>query len=609
MGFTIKPKTSVRQVEKFIGKDDREALRESQERRNNLEKLAAMHTGEEVYIQISGDQAYADIADRSSRLGYTDRLIINVRMEIPDQVTTSMDEEAWDLMVQKTDLYHELGHIIYTDWPSYEDIIFGDGNGNFGVTGEHRAMFKNWCDVIEDAAIERLLIERFNIESELRITNENLIKNNPPEKTVSLHATTMMKLLEYKHPVGWIDELLDPDNDRFQFLTDDEEKTFKEEVLPVIEDLVPEIVEEEDPVERNHMMYELYEKIGVYFDNSVKPGDDENHSFDLPEDHDEDNMGAGMSGQQPQGDDMPDIDLPDSPAMNLDMDVQRDYSQQAQDQKDSADLDQQKEDIESWTRLIDKEYEDGTTMTLNVLDDPPEDGSYNDATRQEAERLSQPLAKNLRQRLRQQSRSKKQRKKKSGKIDSTRVHKTQQGSTNVFTKHSDPDEKDYSCMIILDRSGSMTSELKSAETAAGALAFALEEVGVEVGQLSFQSGDINLEKDFGEEVEDAKKKMFRGFNDGGTPMADSLALARGRLQMAGSHPFVIVVTDGEPDHRERYRDELHKCDFPVLGVYIDRDGNFDEDHMNEAGYFHQLEMRKADETLDGVRSLVKSVMF
>ena len=606
--FEIKPKTSMRSIEKFIGKDDREALRESAQRRDHLEKLAAMHAGEEIYVQISGDSAYADIADSSSELGYTDRVIINVRMDIPEQSQTNLDDEVWDMMIQKTDLYHELGHVLYTDWPSFEEVLLGDGNGNYGITDEHKGMFKNWTDVLEDATIERLLIDRFNIEDEFRVTNENLIRNNKPDKTVSLHEATMIALMEYKHPTGWIDKLLDETDDEFLFLTNSEEQTFKEEIYPVIEDMAPDIIDEEDPEERNYKMYELYERIGIFFDESVNPGMDENHSFDFPEDHAPDDLGAGTSGSPPQGNSVPDIDLP-APSKGVDADIQQDYSKQIQQQKDGADPNSQKKDLEKWGRVIDREYEDGTSMSLQVPKDPPEDGSFDDSIRQEAEQLSHPLARDLRQRLNKQQRNKKQKKKKSGKVDPTNVHKTQKGNANVFSKHSQPDKKDYSCMVILDRSGSMSDELREAETAAGALAYALEDIGVDVGQVAFTSGDIHLEKDINEDVEEAKRKMFRNYNSGGTPLADALALSRARLSAAGSHPFAIVITDGEPDHRERYRDELHKCDFPVLGVYLKDGKGFDEDHMNEAGYFHHLEMREASEVFDGVRNLVKKVMF
>jgi Mg-chelatase subunit ChlD len=595
--------------------DDRDALKSSQKRRDELEKLAIMHTGQEVYVQISGSSAYADIAKSDSEIGYTDRIIINVRLDIPEQKETNLDEESWDYMVQKTDLYHELGHVLYTDWPSFENTLLGDGQGNYGVVDEHKAMFKNWQNLIEDAVIERLLIDRFNLKSEFRITNENLIKNNPPGNTVSLHEATSIALIEYKHPVGWIDDLLDESNDDIEFLTDEEREIFVENVYPQIEDKVPDILDETDAEERNYMIYELYKKIGIFFDESVKPGMDENHTFNLPDDANKSEKQT--SGNNPDSGNIPDIDLEgsDAPGVAVDEDVQRDYSEKVETQKQSVQPNKTQESVEEWSRAIDTEYDaTDTAMSLRMPDDPPEEGSFDDATKQEAKRLSQPLARDLRQRLHHQQRTEKQRKKKSGKVDSTRLHKTSQGDTNVFKKTSDPDEKDYSCMIVLDRSGSMSGEIVEAEKAVGALAFALEDVGVDVSVLSHLKTkgkvDINLEKDFPETVDEAEKKLFRGAQSGGTPLSDALMLGKARFNVSSSeHPFMIVVTDGEPDNRERYRDLLHQCDFPVLGVYIKDGGGYSDNHMNEAAYFHQLELREKKDVLEGVKHLTKSVMF
>lgn len=611
MSWKLQPHTSDLRIQEQVGMEDREALKTSQKRREKLEKLAIMHTGQEVYVQVSGDSAYADIAKSDSQLGYTDRIVINVRREIPDQIETNLDDEAWDLMVQKTDLYHELGHVLYTDWPSYEEILLGDGQGNYGVVDEHKAMFKNWQNLIEDATIERLLIDRFDLKDEFRITNENLIKNNPPGKTVSLHEATSLALIEFKHPIGWIDDLLDVSDDSVQFLTDDEREIFVNNIYPEIQSQVPDAIKESDAEERNKKIYELYESIGIYFDDSVKPGKDETHAFNFPEDNDTGETQS--SGKAPDSGDVPDLDI--EPTSSVDADVQRDYSQKIDDEKQQMKSGGKQESMEEWSRAIDTEYDaDGTKMTLRIPGSPPSKGSFDDATKQEAKRLSQPLARDLRQRLKHQQRTDKQRKKKSGKVDAGRVHKTQQGKTNVFQKTNDPDEKDYSCMIVLDRSGSMSREVVEAEKAVGALAYALEDVGVSVGVLSHLnvkgSTDINLEKDFSETVDEAEKKLFRGCNSGGTPLSDALMLAKSRFNLDSSkHPFMIVVTDGEPDHRERYRDILHQCDFPVLGVYIKSGGGYGDNHMNESSYFHQLELREKTDVLAGVKNLTKSVMF
>lgn len=618
--FEIKPRTSVGQIQKHIGLDDRQALKESQQRRDHLEKLAIMHTGEPIYVEISGDQAYADIATRDSRMGHTDRIVINVRLEIPEQTTTNLDEKVWDMMVQKTDLYHEMGHVLWTDWPSFENVLLGDGDGNLGITEEHQSMFKNWWDHIEDAAVERLLIGDFDIEDDLRVVNENILQANKPDKTVSLHEATSMALIEYKHPVGWVDRLLDEQDDAHQFLTTEDRKIFEENIYPVIEDLVPTIVEEGDPVTRNLLIYNLYRQIGIYIDVDpndpdqdhdtvpMHPGLDEDQSFGFNQDADD--QGAGGQGQPPQGG-MPDISLP-GPAepKKIDVDHQQDYSKQVDQQQNQADPNKQVEDAEKWARVIDDQYDQDVDMSLQIPNNPPDKGTFDQNDYSEARRLSNPLAKELGNRLQQQTQSQKQPKQSSGKPDTKRLKDTKRGKTNVFKRTSQPDEKEYSCMLVLDRSGSMGSKMMpEAEKAAGALALALEDIGVDIGQISLTESECQLEKDFGETVDEAKKKMFRQHSGGGTPLSDALALARARLSIAGDSPFVIVITDGEPDHRERYRDQLHQCDFPVVGIYIEKRDNFDEDKMNEAGYFHKLEMRQYKNTFDGVRNMVKGVMF
>lgn len=613
--FTIEPNTTPEQIKQGIGRSDREALRESMERREHLEKLATMHAGQEVYVQISGEEAYADIASREDKLGYTDRLVINVPAIIPDQVVTNLDPEAWDLLFQKTEMYHELGHVLYTDWPTFEDVLFGDGDGNFGVDTHLRAYFKDWWNTLEDAAIERLLVERFNIEDDLRVKNENLLRNHKPGKMTTLREAIGIALMEYKHPVGWIDELLDPGSAELEFIHSGDRDIFEDEVHPIIEKWAPKIVGEGKPVVRNRMVFGLFMQILPHLDDATAPGDEtEQLSFGFPDDaEDRGDESEGMDADPGGSGDDDGIQAPEfEPSQRLDADIQRDYQDQLDQQKDAQNQQSKQESMEKWARVIDRDYDLDSDMKLQVPDDPPKRGSYDDATRDEAQRLSQPLARELMERLRREQRTQKQTHKKSGKVDSKRVHKTQRGQTNVFTRQSEPDEKDYSCMIVVDRSGSMDSGvdmMPDTEVAAGALAYALEDIGVDVGQLSLEKGNVLLEKDISEDVDEARKKMFRGYNSGGTPLSDALALARGRLEARGGHPFVIVLTDGQPDHRERYRDQLHQCDFPVLGIYVSSDGNFDEDHMNESAYFHQLEIRKFDEVVDGCRNLVKQVMF
>lgn len=614
--FTIRPQMDRSVIGKEAKRLSGTELKESKKRREDLQKLATMHTGKRVYVEINGSEAFADISKKKGTFGYTDRVTINVPSEIPDQVVTSMDDDAWELMYQKMMLYHELGHVLYTDWPSFEDILMGN-SAYHGVPMEYRDSFKTWWNFLEDATIEsgNFLCDRFNIADDLRIVRENVFRQHTPSKNHTLREAVSTAVLNYKHDTGWIDQLLDENDSEYQFITDEDREIFEDEVYPEIEDRAPDIITEGDAVERNEKVGDLFHAIHPSLETSRTPGDDAFELMGFPPDADE--KGDGSEGRdvdtdQGSGADEPeDFEPPDSVNRGADLDVQRDYGDEV-----DMDMDEEggiEESLEEWSRVIDTEYDQGTSMELRVPDDPPSRGSFDDATRQEAQQLSQALSKEFEQRLKQEQRTKKQTGKKSGKIDQKRVHKAQQGSTNVMKKHSEPDAKDYSCMILIDRSGSMKSYEKNmtpdAEKAAGALAYALEDVGVDVGIISVLGGHPWLEKDFAEDVDDAKKRIFRDAQGGGTPFSDALALAKARLESEGGNPFVIALTDGKPDNRERYRDILDTCDFPVMGIYLSRDGDFSTDQMNESAYFHALEHYESDKALKGTRSLTKRVMF
>lgn len=221
--------------------------------------------------------------------------------------------------------------------------------------------------------------------------------------------------------------------------------------------------------------------------------------------------------------------------------------------------------------------------------------------------MSRPLADELEQRLQQERRTRKQRGKRWGKLDPQRLHRTERGDTRVFAQNSKPDGKDYAAIVLLDRSGSMR-DMPAVEEAAGAISFAMHEVGIEAGVLSLYGGQTILSHPLGEDPEHNKKRLFNGSTGGGTPLSDSLFLARERLQEHDAeNVFVIVVTDGRPDHHEAYRDELHACDFPVLGIYLD-DG-FGERPENDSAYFDYIEYASPEASLKAARRLIGRVVI
>lgn len=638
--FKLDPYTTSDEIRTFSASDDEGMLRKSRERREYLEKLATIHTAKQVHVEIEGTEASANIATRDDELGHTDRIVVTIPAVSIDQLASNLDQETWDLLYQKTLLYHEIGHVMYSDWPSYEEKFLEVEHDSASRETIRRSIFASYFNVIEDCAIERILANEFNIEQDLKVKNANLAANREYPMSYGMHEAIELNLHEWKYPTGDVDRLVDPNNSELEFFIPDDRRSFASDARPLIESQVPDIVKEKDPEKRVEGVYNLYLDLVPLIDAADQTGNVNRDNYPDPDDVDDhvsedgetpemdlDSVSLGSKeGDPEEGDfttskggevhikeaDDDDDNTGASIDASVEADIQHDYSEEVDREKDAADQNDEPADVESWGRVIQEEYENGTSMKLTVTEDGDNSLYFDQSVVGEAKRLSNPLKRDLDQRLQLQRHSEIQRGQRSGKLDPKRLHKAEQANINVFKREGEPDEKDYVCILILDRSASMSygqSVITEATTAAGSLGYALEGVGVDVAQLSMHQGEIQLEKDFSEDVDSVKKRVMHTNCGGGTPMSDALCLSRGRLENRGGHPFVIIVTDGEPDHKERYRDQLEQCNFPVLGVYISDDGNFKQKHINDDSYYHKLEMRHKDTCLDGVRSLVKGVMF
>lgn len=593
--YTITPNTSKRQLKRYLG--TRSDLKRIQKRRKYLEKIATMHSGEPVFVEISGDTAYADISSKDSKHGYTDRIVINIPLEVPDQTVTDLEQDTWELLFHKSELYHELGHVLYSDWPSFEEILID-------LEKPEDYFFKSIWNILEDSAIERRIINRFDVENDLEIKNANLLTGNCPERRITLHDAVLCECMEYKYPVGWTDMIRS--RETYPALVKKRLDTFESDIIPILNERCPKIIAENDPVRRNERVFALFDEIMQYIDIGTHQT---HHMYgdlmaELFEGMEESNDGTEGEKEEMEPDEVEKAEIP------VDVDATQDYSDEIEEEEEIGDEDALQDSVESWHRAIETIYEEGADSNIRVSSD--EDENYSAERRTKAKRLSKRISTDLGQRLRHERRSEKKSGQRTGRVDATSIHKTERAETKIFRRTAEPNEKDYCCMLLLDRSGSMSGDgsMEAAELAAGAFSYALEDIGVDIGILSVSGSDIYLEKSFVQSTEEAKNKLFSGFCSSGTPLSDSLCLARNRLEGQRGHPFVIVLTDGKPDHREKYRDELHKSDFPVLGLYISgSDDGYSDKHLNESSYFHHLEIRRQSEILTGIKNLTRRVIF
>ena len=230
-----------------------------------------------------------------------------------------------------------------------------------------------------------------------------------------------------------------------------------------------------------------------------------------------------------------------------------------------ADLEETREELDAFQDVLSRLRDDGLgPRELDLVTD----GEARSHVWPDVKRQGRTLADILEQRLQEERRSRTRRGLTRGRIDSRALPQVRLNNPRVFRQEETPDEKDYVAALVVDRSGSMSRQIHAAEQAATALAFALEEVGIETLVVDLCGSSPRLAKPASVDVESKLDALLSGQTSGGTPLAETLRLARERLEERGGNPFVVVVTDGQPSDQQAYLEELGRVQFPVLGVYL-----------------------------------------
>lgn len=220
---------------------------------------------------------------------------------------------------------------------------------------------------------------------------------------------------------------------------------------------------------------------------------------------------------------------------------------------------------------------EGLTMEI------PEPNGYDRDKWTTVKRKGKRIARILRNRLQQNQQNQPKRRRKKGSFDRRQMINAERGSPRVFSQTQEDTLKDYDAIFVLDRSGSMSgTKVEHAELALGELAYAFELLGITTAVLDLHGNEARLAHAFGQSLEETRGVLFSGVSGGGTPLSQVLHLARKRVTIEDSNPFMVVVTDGKPADHETYREELDNCTFPVLGVYVGGDNRRDDE-----SYFHR----------------------
>jgi len=715
-GTKISPSTDPDELRKRIGVGQGEKLRNSSRRESYLQKIAGLISLRDLTLYVRGEGAHVKLNK--------DTPVINVTGEKHAQYATSISEDEYDLLVQEVLTIHECGHILFSDWPSFERYMNR-------VDMNNRHLFKNIWNAAEDGAIERQLTSEFSVRDDFRVMYANLHQSQPggfgieqdsltsgnDEKFYKFpmaHAviTAILDLWQdeiYNEPSGSLKRLLDPDNEEYVFGSPDDRETFID-FVPTIEAFVTDMLTQPKARDRNKRTWEFWEdfqdlledsqvtgkrplsdsgggKNGMPDDAQPGIGDSSQDADDLeegegggvvvevdvPQGLDGDDGGDGDEGEEQDDDgdegwgvgddeddgeedeaggdeesdesdddgDQPDGDDGDGDEQESDGASGGDDGQegdeggdQVEDDSDDAsgsggdDLKEAEERVQRrYNDEIDREAEEvgGDDMLdeaeefLEVLkggdesgDMPdknmklviPEGDSFNTDRFRKAKNDSRSLKRLWEQKLEREQRTRTERGKRFGTPDSRNMYRSGR-SSKLFKQRHTPDEKDYECIVVLDRSSSMSGALvRQAERAAGALLMSLQGVGVRVSMLSLDSNEAVLELPFGGKVEDQKDVIFTESTGGSTPISQATYLARHRInQHSTTTRFMIVITDGRPDSKNDFAKQVTECNFPVLGVEIGGDS------YGNPGYDRTTEVPKNSDILGSLRNLVNEVMF
>lgn len=237
---------------------------------------------------------------------------------------------------------------------------------------------------------------------------------------------------------------------------------------------------------------------------------------------------------------------------------------------------------------------------------PEEDLAPDETTYRAARDDSERLARLLRNRFQKQRKRSLDRNLRRGRLDPSALHRSATDGKRLKMQRESPDETDYHCLFVIDRSGSMAGDTVSiAEQAMGTLVFALESVDVNVAVMELYDRHCQLAKPFSKSATAVAGQLFNGRAQGGTPLSDTLQIAREQLKHEQGKRFLFVITDGSPSDPQRYMEALRRFTFPVVGINLSG--------TDPAGreQFHR-EVTVDPETVEirtALRQLIQEVLF
>ena len=192
-----------------------------------------------------------------------------------------------------------------------------------------------------------------------------------------------------------------------------------------------------------------------------------------------------------------------------------------------------------------------------VLEDSSHSG-FEAALWEKAETLSPIVAAELEARLKEEQRDTTRRGLPTGKVDPrTLAHDDMDPNTMMRT--SKGEQKDYSFVLILDRSSSRADAIDDAVVAVCATLLALEQLGIDTAVIDFYKKNPRLIKRFSDDPQVVRHKLATTETGGGTPLGKVMEVAHEHLKQASNTCGHIVMTDGLPGDGDVFESTVEQC--------------------------------------------------
>ena len=634
----------------------------SQARQSYLQKFANLQVTTDVEVSFESLQNPASCQPKEDTFlikiddqTFGERVAASQRQVAPEALLPGalkgVDKGYVDAFLQEGLLFHELGHVLFSDFEALSDI-------QSEIVMSDRQRFHSLVNVFEDSVIEIFLRQKFDCGTQLLIKNQIYYElyhkgsrqfENPRSAEPLTQATLVARELGQVN-TGLLDEwdsqpqelaieafydvIQIPDaRERYERLLElfneldaltqsrhNEQQEMDEmeqgdadnsgrsdgqqaeapqiELSPDGED-EEESEEDEDSEEEGGSGVSSPEDEESEEDEEGSGGSSQGDSEEQEEGDSEDEGGSGGDGEDDEQ--VEDEDTSDPlPSVGSVDDLDE---EEVEDLKGDTDPDPSNSSDDERADQVESELKTAGVGEGRIVNPDPDRVQTDEEILRRASRRSRHLTRVVEDVFTPRQGDAEKRGQTHGRFDSSRIISAARGSPRCFKTEDKPDEPDFQVVVALDASGSMAGGAMSpAAEAAASVTKAFEDAGGQVYTYRFAS-DVTICKTPSSTYEESKE-LIADLNTGPATSLLPVLEKYEELSEGVRNSFLLVITDGQPAHKDRCKEELDGIEDPTASLQI---GDTGRGFENNYDAFQQID-EDPEEIRDATVSLVRRLV-